>query len=97
MVKLTESEQIIIDADISDLSLEKREIRRKIKQRITQENYRNKLKKQDQTSFLKNQREQKATSRIKIEKRLLEIAKTTKKDKTDIIDMRMNSIITVLG
>ena len=64
MVKLTDAEQIILDADISDLTLEKREIRRKIKQRITQENYRKNLRSADQNSFLKNQREQKNTKAV---------------------------------
>ena len=81
MVKLTDAEKIIIDADIEDLSLEQRDIRRKIKQKITQHNYRQKLRSADKNSFLKNQREQKTTSRIKIEKQLLENAKTTKKIK----------------
>jgi len=89
MVKLSDAEQIILDADISDLSLEQREIRRKIKQKITQHNYREKLRSADKNLFLKNQRDQKLTSRIKIEKQLLENAKTTKKDKTGVIDKQL--------
>ena len=89
MVKLTNAEQIILDASIEDLSLEEREIRRKIKQKITQHNYRQKLRSANQKLFLKNQRDQKTTSRIKIEKKLLQNAKVTKKDKTDIIDKQL--------
>jgi len=89
MVKLTNAEQIILDASIEDLSLEEREIRRKIKQKITQHNYRQKLRSANVKLFLKNQRDQKTTSRIKIENQLLENAKATKKDKTDIIDKQL--------
>ena len=89
MVKLTDAEQIILDASIEDLSLEQRELRRKIKQKITQHNYRQKLRSANENLFLKNQREQKLQSRIKIEKQLLENAKITKKDKTDVIDKQL--------
>ena len=89
MVKLTDAEQIILDADISDLSLEQRDMRRKIKQRISQEKYRDKLKTGDKEKFMQNQRNQKTLSRINIENKLLKQAKESKKDKTDIIDKQL--------
>ncbi len=89
MVKLTNAEQIILDADISDLSLEQRDLRRKIKQRITQEKYRDKLKSANKDQFMESQRNQKALSRINIQNKLLNNAKESKRDKTDIIDKQL--------
>ena len=89
MVKLTDAEQNILGADISDLSLEQRDMRRKIKQRISQEKYRDKLRTGDKEKFMENQRNQKALSRINIENKLLKQAKESKKDKTDIIDKQL--------
>ena len=89
MVQLTDAEQNILGADISDLSLEQRDMRRKIKQRISQEKYRDKLKTGDKEKFMENQRQQKALSRINIENKLLKQAKESKKDKTDIIDKQL--------
>ena len=89
MVKLTDAEQNILDADISDLSLEQLDMRRKIKQRISQEKYRDKLKSANKDQFMESQRKQKALSRINIENKLLKQAKESKKDKTDIIDKQL--------
>jgi hypothetical protein len=89
MVKLTESEQIILDASIEELSLEQRDMRRKIKQRISQEKYRDKLRTGDKEKFMENQRNQKTLSRINIQNTLLNDAKEKNPNKKNIIDRQL--------